>query len=289
MPPNILYKYVTPVTAKIVLESGKLRWSSPELFNDPSEFQRIPRFEPSLEASLRQVQKVIIEAVMGNSSINTDALVGSARALYQLATLLINHGTPPQNLLKDPNWPEASADIQYAETMREFFGPNFIKQARVMCLTANPLNASMWANYASLHTGCLLGFRHLPEQSTPFIEAREVQYFDASPVVGSGLDFLLYGGTKEILGNTLDRICFSKKSDWSNEKEWRVVTWRSNEGEALHGDYPFYKEELESVTFGLNCTDDFRSDITRIIQEKYHRCALFKISKANGELHREKV
>ena len=34
-----LYKYVTVNTAKIVLETGKLRWSSPFMFNDPFDVQ----------------------------------------------------------------------------------------------------------------------------------------------------------------------------------------------------------------------------------------------------------
>lgn len=34
-----LFKYVTADTAKLILENGKLRWSSPFMFNDPFDVQ----------------------------------------------------------------------------------------------------------------------------------------------------------------------------------------------------------------------------------------------------------
>ena len=50
--PEPLFKYTTFDTAILILRTGRLRWSSPLLFNDLSEFQRIPRFEPSLDEGL---------------------------------------------------------------------------------------------------------------------------------------------------------------------------------------------------------------------------------------------
>jgi hypothetical protein len=60
--PDILYKYMTADTAKIVLETKKLRWQSPDQFNDIHELQRMPVLSPcskkdnrNLEDGLRQL------------------------------------------------------------------------------------------------------------------------------------------------------------------------------------------------------------------------------------------
>jgi len=38
---NRLFKYATAETARSILLSGSLRWSAPELFNDPFEFKNL--------------------------------------------------------------------------------------------------------------------------------------------------------------------------------------------------------------------------------------------------------
>lgn len=177
-------------------------------------------------------------------------------------------------------------DQIYHDRLREFFGENFTRQARVLCLTANPVNPAMWANYAQVHTGCVLGFKHLPERDTPLQEAKQVTYHQEAPCIGSGLDFLLYGASRELRELTIDYICFAKRIEWQYEQEWRVITWRSDEGDALHGDYPFLPGELESVTFGLRATEDLVSDIAGIIQDKYPWCAAYRMQSSYGELQR---
>jgi hypothetical protein len=289
MRPDLLYKYTTAETGLTILESGKLRWSSPRIFNDPSEFQRIPRFDPPLDEALRLLPKIIVASASGEAPLEEGKMVGLTRQMHKLVKACLNQGMTPEQFHEEVDHPFLDPDSTYAEMMRQFFGDNFINQARVMCLTANPTNSAMWANYSGLHTGCLLGFRHLFEKDTPFQEAKEVQYHAKPPVVGSGIEFLLYGGTPEILGASMDGMCFAKKSDWANEQEWRVITWRSQEGESLYGDYPFFPEELESVTFGLQTTPATKSAIYNIVSSHYSECNLFEISHDNGELCRIKI
>lgn len=292
MPPEHLYKYTTAETGLIILESGKLRWSSPRLFNDPSEFQRIPRFAPPFDEALRLLPKIIVESASGEAPIDETKLSGYARLIHKLVRISLNQGMDSELFLEefeDFEHPIADPDTAYAEMMRQSFGDNFITQARVMCLTANPTHSAMWTHYSGHHTGCLLGFRHLFEQDTPFQVAREVKYYDEAPVIGSALDLLLYGGTPESHRSSMDGRCFAKKSDWTYEQEWRVVTWRSNEGDSLFGDYPFFPEELDSVTFGLETTSEIKSKIADIVLNSYPECSLFQISNDNGELRRKKI
>lgn len=283
--PPVLYKYTTSSTALIVLGTGKLRWSSPRLFNDPAEFQRLPRFEPSLKDALAVLPKVIVGAAAGEPGIETGRLHGLARQMYDLVKFALSQGMTADDFLKEMEDQPEDPDSAYSELLRNFFGDNFITQARVMCLTANHSNPAMWANYAEQHAGCLLGFRHLPEHSTPFTEARAVDYYKEPPVVCSGLDFFLYGDTKQIREATIDAVCFAKRIEWQYEQEWRVVTWRSNEGVALSGDYPFLPGELESVTFGLRTSEETKRQLLELVAN-YPNCNLYQIEHKHGELRR---
>lgn len=286
--PPILYKYTTSSTALIVLGTGRLRWSSPRLFNDPAEFQRLPRFDPSLKDALANLPKAIIGAASGEPGIDVDKLHGLARQMYDLIKFALSQGMSAEDFLKDIEEEEEDPDSAYTEMLRNFFGENFINQARVMCLTANHSNPAMWANYAEQHAGCLLGFRHLQEHDTPFTEARAVEYFQEPPIICSGLDFFLYGGTKQIREATIDAVCFAKRIEWQYEQEWRVVTWRSNEGTSLSGDYPFVRGELESVTFGLNTSEETKRQVLDLVAT-YPDCSLYQIEHYHGELRRRVV
>lgn len=284
--PANLFKYTTGDTARIILRTSCLRWSSPEKFNDPAEFRRLPKFEPSLIEAISDLPKILVSAAAGESAIDVDRLSDPSRYLYNLFKFGISNGMKPEDFL-DVEWKEdRPLDQNYHEFLREFFGENFTRQARVQCLSANPLNPAMWANYAETHAGCLLGFKHLPEWDTPLQEAKQVTYHHEPPCIGSGLDFLLYGASKELRKLTIDYICFAKRIEWQYEQEWRVITWRQNEGDAMHGDYPFLPEELESLTFGLKSKEDLVSELTSVVLDKYPLCSLYRMQSIHGELQR---
>lgn len=284
--PATLFKYTTGETARIILRTGRMRWSSPDLFNDPAEFRRLPNFSPSLVDAVSELPRVIVSAVTGASSIDMDRLSAPTRFLYGLIEYGISNGINPEDLIEASGIEDQSQDQLYHDRLREFFGDNFTKQARVLCLTANPLNPAMWANYSQIHTGCLLGLKHIPEKDTPLQEAKQVTYHQDVPCIGSGLDFLLYGASRELRSLTIDYICFAKRVEWQYEQEWRVITWRSNEGDPPHGDYPFLPEEIESVTFGLKAPADLVADVTEILDEKYPWCKKYRVQSSHGELQR---
>jgi hypothetical protein len=285
VPPN-LYKYTTQSTAKIVLETGRLRWSSPELFNDPSEFQRIPRFDPPLKEALNTLTQVLVEAALGRGEIDEARLSGLSRHMFLLFKFGFANGIQPEDFLKNDERETRELDQMYQELIRSYFGTAFIRQARVMCLTANNMNPAMWANYAGNHTGCVLGFRHIPEKSTAFTKARPVTYSSEPPVLCSGLDFCLYFDKLGIGQRVMDLVCFTKRSEWQYEQEWRVVTWRSDEGNALFGDYIFLPQELESITFGLRTPKEEKDILRSIVSDHFPDCTIYQIKIKNGEIYR---
>lgn len=181
--------------------------------------------------------------------------------------------------------PEIDVDALAEGMLRDFFGENFLSSARVFCLTSDPTNDAMWANYAGGHAGCVFGFRNIPELSTPFIEARPVKYSSETPVAGSGIDFFLYGGDDALRRATVDAVCFTKKLEWSYEKEWRVMAWRPRESDQF-ADYECWPDELESVTLGSKISTDDEAEIVKLVRSTYPRCSLYRLKVDRGETRR---
>lgn len=276
--PSILYKYTTSATAKIILQNGKLRWSSPSLFNDLAEFQRMPRFEPTLAKSLELLPQIITDAALGLTLIDESRLSPITKTLLNIVKRLTEIGVNREQL-QDVLQHEQStiADEKLNQTLRDFFVTMDIEQARVLCLTANYVNEVMWGTYAENHYGCVLGFTHLPELSTPFLLAQPVSYSDLSPVIGSGIDFLLYGDSPELRRKTMAAVCYNKKLSWSYEEEWRTMTWSWEEKDQSFGDYKFYPGELESITFGARTTEETKQVICKLISERYPQVVIHQM------------
>ena len=286
--PSILYKYTTHATAGAIIESGRLRWSSPNLFNDLAEFQRMPRFEPSLTEATSKLPTILVEAATGQRTLDHDRLSPQTQLLIQLVQMLLQAGITASDIIESLQNDQPDADQKMDEMLRAHMASLYLARARVLCLTSDPENEVMWGTYADSHAGCALGFTHIPELSTPLQEARQVQYTEQAPVVGSGIDFLLYGDTSELRARTHQAICYTKKVPWSYEKEWRVVTWRWEERDSDVGHYKFYPKELVSVTFGARASADGISQIRRLLGANYPHVTLFRIVQKGEHLQRIK-
>jgi hypothetical protein len=285
--PQVFYKYASAGTGLIVLEGGKLRWSSPLLFNDVSEFQRMPRFEPTVAEAFGLLPAALLGAIFDGEELDQDRLSGAIRLLLAMLRDAVADGASREHLMGMLSSKQPDADERVVTALRSLFEAKDLDRARVLCLTTNPCNDAMWGNYADSHAGLVLGFRHIEHRSTPLLEAKKVSYSEERPVVGSGLDLLLYGDTNELRSRTLHAVCFTKKSVWSYESEWRVLTWRPNEVNKRHGDYQFWPDELESVTLGQRAGQDTETKVRQLMERQYPKAALHRISLVDGELVRQ--
>lgn len=285
--PSVFYKYASSSTALIVLENAKLRWSSPLLFNDVGEFQRMPRFEPTVAQAHQLFPGAVVSALFGGTSIDEARLGLQMKFLFWALKALAAKGDSREQLVEMLSARQPDADDQIASALRELLNKADLKQARVLCLTTDHSNHAMWGNYAESHAGCVLGFRHVEELSTPLLAAKEVSYSQEHPVVGSGLDFLLYGDSPELREKTLQAICFTKTPVWSYEREWRVLDWCPDEVDTQHSDYSFYPDELESVTLGVRASESMQAKVRQLLEERYPATTLYRMSATHGELSRE--
>lgn len=286
--PPIFYKYTTSNTALLILENMRLRWSSPLLFNDVAEFQRMPCFEPTVAYAHKLLPDVIASAVFDGTCLDEARLGTPMKILLHLVKHLVKHGTNRQAVLDMLALDGSGADDRIEAGLRAHFQALDLTKARIFCVTTEPDNEPMWGNYAEAHAGCVLGFRHIEKLSTPLLEARPINYSQHKPIVGSGLDFLLYGDSNELRSRTLDAVCFTKKAAWSHEKEWRVLTWRPKEQEQ-YGDYLFHAEELESITLGSRASQSFEAKVRDLSATRYPFTVIYRMQSQYGDLKRSEI
>jgi len=284
--PQFLYKYMSAKTASIVLKSQRLRWSCPSSFNDINELQRMPVFTPSIDEAKTEYLKIIIDIAFDDLILNR-TLSEDSFYFVELIKLLKNKGTSKDNILIDltsMDFPiKSSEDILREHTENYNNG-----KLRVVCLSEDNNNEVMWAHYGDSHTGCMFEFKHIEKLETPFLMAKKINYSDKVPVLGSAVDFLLYGYTKKLLVDTSNAIYFTKTAKWSYEKEWRVMISRPNEIEH-HSDFKLWKEEINSVTFGARCRNEVQDELTIYIKENYPNCLFYKVFLNKGIQERKQI
>lgn len=284
--PDIFYKYTSANIAAIILQSGKLRWSSPYIFPDTSEFKRMPRVEPTIEEARPEFIKLLIRYAFGESKIDFSRLPGSTQNNIKLFCCYAKKsGKNKEELFNE--FITTDFGLSQDEIISQFEARTrqLCESVRVFCVTTEYDNNKMWEDYADCHYGCVLGFRHLSELDTPLLEARPVSYTDEIPIVCSGLDLLLYDNAYELGKKTTEIICYSKKYKYSYEREWRVIGPKHENGKN-YNDYKFYPDELETVILGTAVSTDNSNKIFELVNEKYKKCEIYKMIVRNGELDR---
>jgi hypothetical protein len=285
--PSVFYKYAPASTILTVIETGRLRWSSPLLFNDQDEFQRMPRFEPPLAESMSTLVHFFVDVAFDSRDVDETRLSTNSRVLLAGIRLLRSSGEGRESLLAELDYNAIGADERFGSLVRATFDVFGLDTARVLCVTTEPDNELMWAKYAKSHSGAVIGLQHVPRLDTPLLAAGPVAYSASPPIVGSGLDYLLYGVTRELKEKTLEAVCFTKSTDWAYEREWRVVTWRPAEVGAQHGDYRFDRDELHCVTLGSRIDRGAESRIRACLRSDYPNARVFRIATRDGVAVRE--
>lgn len=286
--PDILYKYTTAETTRVVLATGRLRWQSPCQFNDANELQRMPKLSPNFVEARPIYSQKLVELAYSNEVIDLSIYSPWTQKLIKLLRILKNQGIPSDSALSsiDNVIPQSEQNLE--DSFRQSTELNNDGSLRCFCLTENDMNTLMWAHYGDSFKGCMLGFQHIDELSTPFSAAEKVRYSDDIPIIGSAVDFYLYGPTKEQNRETRLAIYHTKSKDWEYEKEWRVVHKSQVADNKLYSDFKFYPLELESITFGLKIDVKEKAKILELVTSDYSHCELYELKMIKGVISRTK-
>jgi hypothetical protein len=154
--------------------------------------------------------------------------------------------------------------------------------SKILCLSEVPDSTVMWTHYAEGHQGLVLRVKSIPELDSAWGAARPVQYMADMPRLldNEFLADLLSGRVSMNVETIMDRLVYTKSTDWVYEREWRIFAGSGRNARASYEDIPFSAQELDAVILGNRMPEEERSMFIEIIRSRYPHAQILEMRKA---------
>jgi len=228
-------KYMTSNTAKRILESLQVKWSSPLLFNDPFDIQIDLRFDFDDDQLVRALKDEVNNLVYGTEEPQGDNSNLFFRMLKILRSIRDHVLRSKFESEMEDAIKEGAGNLSRALSEEASKWRSVLEYYRVFCVAEDHGNLLMWSHYSDMHKGAVMRFKCIPELDTALCAAIPVIYQTDMPVLANLHDWI-----KHITGQV--RIDFkpayykyvsTKSQDWSYEKEWRVMVSKKSRDDSL--------------------------------------------------------
>lgn len=277
--PKSFFKYMSLPTAKSVLETSSLRWSSPLLFNDPFDVPRALSFGVTPESVSNELMKLVLELIAHPPE-------DTSHLHKQLETVVkaVKMGLPQDlrtNLLSEyrKNFTSAARSSAGLDSFQDLW-QSLLPTLRILCLTDSPSHVAMWYHYADKYKGVVLEYSPSELSDSVFFRANPVTYPEIKPAFygASGWAEFLTMKSDIAAHKLLDEAIFTKSPDWSYESEWRILTFaKGGKIEELFSDYRFFTQELTGIYLGPLLADQDKLDILEMAK-KYQKAKVICVS-----------
>jgi hypothetical protein len=238
----------------------------------------MPRSEPSFGAAMQLLPRRLLDIAQGRVACNQARLTPNALLLVKAAKVLLDRGDSEKDFIARLRVSDlGDPDGKFERELLGFFNRSDLETTRVLCVTDSVANPHLWQHYAEDGRGCVLEFRHVAHCDTPLVTAQPVRYSADGPRFDGALDFVLYGGGRELTEAILSGVCLSKGMQYQPEREWRVVTWAPEEAGRLHADYSFPSAELVSVTLGPHFDLLHLAELRSVLRARYPHAVLLRM------------
>lgn len=272
--PDHFFKYCTARTAKSVLETQTVRWSSPEKFNDPFDcsFSLAPHFD--WEPTTAKWHHRLLDILCDSREPDFDQTNPESAWINKLRKIAAGKSRSTLKGVMGSLFEEFASHMeQWSDTEREIWK---IRAAsfRLFCVCIENDNILLWSHYADSHSGVVLQFECIKELDVPLLGACEVQYSKVAPSISPQEEFI-----EEALGlrplkkgeEVHKKLITTKAIDWKYEHEWRVVSTRrdsENQGNNYE-DIPFHPPEISKVFLGCKIDSTDRANILKLLQGRF--------------------
>ena len=259
--PVNLFKYLSLETARIVLASSRLRWSTPPLLNDPFDLG----FDLHLDVDSGRVKAMALDLLWRDYLDDTRPPPSPGFAQWKTAALLTGLRLDRASFDAEIG-PEIERRIRHPEALRRMNGDLRASLGRVklLCLTERPDSILMWAHYGQQHFGAVLRFTLIGENNA-FREARPVVYLAEMPRLADeeGLARMIAGRAEDPKVVTARQI-YTKADVWAYEKEWRIQFGYGRDPDAPFEDLRFGEEQLTGLILGCRMPEADRTALTAL-------------------------
>lgn len=229
------------------METGRLRWTSPPLLNDPFDLS----FDLLLDVDPDRVTAMALD-LLWDDYLKGDRAPPSAgfaqwKALMAAAGQTFDRSGFDAALSADIR--RLAAQTEAVERMNVGLRA-YLSRAKLICLSEDPASILMWSHYAQQHQGAVLRLTREGEDN-PFGEARPVVYLDDMPRLAdeAGLARMISGRPDDAKVVT-DRQIYTKARVWAYEKEWRIDFGFGRRIDQAVEDLPFDPALLTGLILG---------------------------------------
>jgi hypothetical protein len=274
-----LFKYAKAEIAITILEKKTLKWTSPELFNDPFEFKSPLEYafewDEMMEVALQRFVAILTQI--------EDPILATGHAAAPTITQLREQwkGRDPSEVsrqfgagfkeLVQTFKDQAASDAKTWFEMKQTY--------RLLCLSAVHDHILMWSHYAENHRGVVLEFRPIIELHTATLFARPVVYSTEVPVAASLQEYVGWLTGERLKPDASDgfvKSVYTKSSVWAYENEWRVLDKRPSDKEPFLY-RAFHPQELVAVYLGCRISPEYRKRMIGIVGSWESRVSLFQM------------
>jgi hypothetical protein len=260
-------------TAKVVLQTNSLRWSSPSLFNDPFDVQFDLHVDYDRDRVADRAMQILVDGYFGRVPINPRNPLG-----YLLQMMRDKAPGLSEAALRDSLLPGFYEGMEGAERLIPRTHEEFravVADLKLLCLAEIHDNILMWAHYGKNHTGVVLELRCVAERDSAWGAARPVRYEATMPLLidEDKLVALLSGVGNLAEDQILENSVFVKAADWAYEREWRLIGVQDKT--KVTEDFAFYVDEISAVYLGCRINPTDREAITNIVTLKYPHAAVY--------------
>jgi hypothetical protein len=278
---------MTVDTAKSILRTCSLRWSSPILFNDPFDNQVRYLLPFSQDEFVPKYKEAIKRIIFGEEAV----ILNSLTPLGILFSLMRSER---ENLTKEEIIAELRGSIEKTAERLQMFEDKFnqlicqqLEKTRVLCVSEHNDNVVMWSHYADEHRGVVMRLQCIDELENNLLIARKMQYQNKYPTIAKLDDFIKLS-TGEININYYEKnimeIAYIKYESWAYEDEWRVVTIEDpKENKNLYNDYKEYPQVFGAMYFGCRISKSDKDEIIDMLSGDLVHVEIFQAKKKAQE------
>ena len=279
--PDALYKYATVDTAQAILSTGTLRWSSPELFDEPWAIKQ--------------------NAALGfdHTSVNHEMLKTAVAMIFMRD---MPSGNPEHPLYKAiRRWRSEDRFHDEAEAhaaLRELLAPTpetlesklkkltckwheLVEHARVVCFSETVKDIQSWERFANNHAGVALRFESADMPHAPMPVEYSNQRCQLTSLKEQVHD--LVGIEKAPGEEAFINKLLTKPRFYANEKEWRSIRVMAEEdldcGEDVVDwflDEPFTHSDLRAIYLGFRIDEADRGCLIDLIRTAYPSTTIYQ-------------
>lgn len=289
-PPETLYIYCTPTTAKNILKGCALPYVAPAYLNDPFSPANNPALSFDKDALLKACVKLAVAMIFAPTAPTGDSPIINAVVRWR-SEQRFSAAEEAEPVLRELLSRMVDHRMSQIDKLVTEWS-NFTQSARLLSAFTTVDNLYNWQNYGDNHKGLILGFR--TDESMVLSEAKQADYGVARPEVTSikeQVNILLQYQKDNASSRFQELLCSrpvyrKAEQEWVSIRESKKPSAGSNPGEEQ---VPFQKEELKQVHFGMAMEPKLQSALLAFIKKEFSgvKCYQSSLTKGKYELTKQ--